>query len=257
MVDLTAWERWGCCSFMPQVRPVAKLKIYSQQAHARRARVYTTCVYPASRVADTDAQSIRMNAQSTHGLILLHSLAEQDGGPLVRIHIDTHICRWHLFSLSPASPVAGIQAHAPAHSPSPAAGTQTLPPSLPLLHHRHTCPRNLCSDSGCRHSDTPYTRTHSEQRAPPLRNSLETEHHQKTGQTAPIRREWRGQTSIPTNPPFMCDRSFLSPYPSAFPHSSLNHLNTSLSIEGNFLHIHPKNKLKEKWGSHLKIFALC
>ena len=90
----------------------------------------------------TDIQST--HTDSTDGLILLTSLAEQDGGPLVRIYRSIHICRsW----IPPAaglrhsvSPVAAPRSQssqllAPGHvspevhSPTPVAGTD---------HHTHT-----------------------------------------------------------------------------------------------------------------------
>lgn len=80
--------------------------------------------WPATQITQTDTHAAGTHRQHS-GLILLLSLAEQDGGLLVRIYICTYVqCRspQHLGSLSlpsrcpwaPVSPVAGTWRHNPA-----------------------------------------------------------------------------------------------------------------------------------------------
>lgn len=230
MLDLTAWEQWGCHSLMPQVRPVAKLKIYSQQALAHRAHVYATCIYTASHMRSTDRHTKHSNTHSTSDLILLHSLAEQDESPLLRICIHIQVCRRHLFSLSPVSPVTGTQTRTPPHSPSPAAGTQTL-----------TC--SVCSTTD---TQTPIACGLTPDVV--LKLPIYTHAHPtETPSSAKVMRNgapWKDRTDCTdqacltwpdkhiNQPPIYVWPVFFVPLTSLFSHnySSLNHLNPSMKI---------------------------
>ena len=76
--------------------------MYSRWAHAHRVHTYTTNIYiyvwPHRSQADT--QSTHSNTDSTNSLILLPSLAEENGGPRVRTYVYVYV---HMYKVDLSS----------------------------------------------------------------------------------------------------------------------------------------------------------
>ena len=99
MPDPTAQGRRGCCHSMSpgpassKAEHVFSVGTCTQKTHTHYVYTY---IHGWPRGSQTGTQSTHTNIDSTNSLILLPSLAEQDGSPLMRIHI-------HMYKVDPCS----------------------------------------------------------------------------------------------------------------------------------------------------------
>lgn len=90
-LNWAAWEGQGCSALWPLVQPAATLKTYSQSADVLRGYVYTMYIHLYVASHTDHRQSAHKNTASTSSHILFPSLAEQDGGPLMRMYVCMYL----------------------------------------------------------------------------------------------------------------------------------------------------------------------
>lgn len=90
----TAQERGGCCSFMSpgpaskDDKDVFPVGTHTYTKYTTYIHTYIhTYIYNQPDTQVTDSQGTHMNTDGMNSLIMPLSLAEQDRGPLVEIHI--------------------------------------------------------------------------------------------------------------------------------------------------------------------------
>lgn len=119
VLDPTVQERRGCCHCMSpgpassKAEDVFSVGIGTQKTHTQY--VYTS-IRGCPHGSQTGTQSIHTNIDSTNSLILLPSLAEQDGSPLMRIYV-------HMYKVAPCSSWAQTLSLLSSWPPSSIAGT--------------------------------------------------------------------------------------------------------------------------------------
>jgi len=109
MLDPTAGRGEAAAAPGPHVQTVVRLKMsVPRQAHRYFTHTYIpiylyTYIPGQPHRSQTDTQSTHTNIDSTNGLILLPSLAEHDGGPLVRIYTYIFSIYTHILWMPPAA----------------------------------------------------------------------------------------------------------------------------------------------------------